>query len=416
MLENFADADQKPRAVSAGSPSRDPVGLTPDLPLTPRNDIAIYSPFAFAFYQDPASEARRSAGGGGGAELQTTLLARELVRRGLSVAHIVYPIEGPVPQVLPSLEIVERLAYGRRRGLMGRAREAIAIWQALSAADARAYVFRTGLSGGTTAFLVGAAFCVLRRRRLVFSASNDLDFVFDRDDRARRTEALYRLALGRTHCIVVQTSHQLNLARAVVRRGVRVALIPSFAERAEVAVTDEADAFLWASRIVDYKLPLRYLDLARALPEARFRMVAVETGETPAELAASVARGTAELPNLELLRAQPRDRVLALIARSPAVVLTSRHEGMPNVALEAWGRGVPVLSLHFDPDGKIATEGLGIWAAGSWERFVDGARELWREPGLRRELGETARLYIARVHSPEAIGQRWASELRGVLQ
>ena len=60
----------------------------------------------------------------------------------------------------------------------------------------------------------------------------------------------------------------------------------------------------------------------------------------------------------------PRGRVLELIDRSRAVVLTSRHEGMPNVFLEAWARGVPVLSLHFDPDGKIAKEGLGLCAEG----------------------------------------------------
>jgi glycosyltransferase involved in cell wall biosynthesis len=385
--------------------------------LAPRNDIAIYSPFAFAFYEHPESEAIRQGRGGGGAELQTTRLARRLARRGFRVAHIVYPIERPIRQELASLEIIERLSYGKRRGLRGRATEALGIWRALGAADARVYVFRTGLSGGITAFVIGAGFCLLRRRQLVLSASNDLDFVFDRQDRPRRTEAVYKLALRRTRRVVAQTERQVELARRVLGDGDRVALIPSFAEVPESrpSSSPEPDAFLWASRVVGYKLPLSYVELARAVPEAKFRMIGVRTGETPADLMASLEEAAAQLSNLELLHTIPRVRVLELIQRSKAVVLTSRHEGMPNVFLEAWARGVPAISLHFDPDGKIAREGLGICADGSWDRFVDATRELWADPALRRKLGERARRYVARVHGSDAIEERWEAILRDAL-
>jgi glycosyltransferase involved in cell wall biosynthesis len=380
--------------------------------LAPRNEIAIYSPFAFAFYEDPAGKAARQGRGGGGAELQTTLLARELARLGYKVAHIVYPIESPAPLKQPSPEVVERLSLARRRGLRGRAAEALGIWRALAASDARVYIFRTGLSGG---FTIGAAFCLLRRRQLVLSASNDLDFVFDRHDRPRR-EVTYRLALRRTSRVVVQTESQVELARRALGDGDRIALIPSFAEVPESAPSSrEPDTFLWASRVVDYKLPLRYVELARAVPEANFLMVGAQTRETPAELMATVKGAAAELPNLEFLPTVPRGRVLELIGRSRAVVLTSRHEGMPNVFLEAWARGVPVLSLHFDPDGKIAQERLGLCAEGSWELFIDAARRLWDDRELRAELGANGRGYVARIHSVEAVGARWAATLRVLL-
>jgi glycosyltransferase involved in cell wall biosynthesis len=101
--------------------------------------------------------------------------------------------------------------------------------------------------------------------------------------------------------------------------------------------------------------------------------------------------------------------------RSTAVVVTSEHEGMPNVFLEAWARGIPVISLHFDPDGRIAGEGLGLIADGSWEEFVAAVRRLWTDPELRRQIGERARRYVAREHSPEAVGKRWAAALREAL-
>jgi glycosyltransferase involved in cell wall biosynthesis len=384
--------------------------------MSPRNDIAIYSPYAFAFYEDPTSEAHRDARGGGGAELQTTLLARALAEDGLRIAHIVYPVEVLARPGVASLEVVQRPHRARRRDALGKLGETRGVWRALAAADARLYVFRTGLSGGIAAFAVGALFCLRHRRRLVLAASNDLDFIYGRSDRSRLAEVLYRLALARTNRIVVQTGQQLELARGAVGDSDRVHLIPSFAQPAEDdARPTRPDTFLWVGRLVEYKLPLRYVELARAVPEARFAMVAPSTGETPPALERRLTAEAAEVPNLELLPRVRRERALELIGNSIAVVGTSHHEGMPNVFLEAWSRGVPALSLHFDPDGRIAEEGLGICAEGSWDRFVEAARRLHTDPELRAAIGDSARRYVARVHSVAAVGARWIALVRREL-
>jgi glycosyltransferase involved in cell wall biosynthesis len=391
--------------------------------LTPRNDIAVYAPFAFAFYEDPASRGDEVPRGGGGAELQATLLAGALARNGLRVAHIIYRRDRPTSSPLPFLELVRRKPWAGRRDLVGKLSEGFRVWRSLSDANARLYLFR----GGGTHLIIGAAFCLLRRRGLVVSASNDLDFIFDRPDRSRWGQALYRAALRRSQCVVVQTSQQLELARRSLGDEVSVEQIPSFAEfggdpagnrgAAEQAAGSgsEAEAFLWAARLVEYKLPFRYVELARALPEARFRMVAPWTSETPEGLLERLTDAAAETPNLELLPPQWRESVLELIDRSAAVVVTSRHEGMPNVFLEAWARGVPVISLHFDPDRKLASEGLGLFAGGSWDEFVAAAGRLWREPELRRQIGDKGRSYVARVHSPGAVGERWTAAMREAL-
>jgi glycosyltransferase involved in cell wall biosynthesis len=380
--------------------------------VAPRNEIAIYAPFAFPYYEDRAMHGDRPPHGGGGAELQTRLLAEALAQNRLRVAHIIYAREHPAKTPVASLELVERKPWAGRRGLPGRLSETFRLWRSLTLADARLYVFR----GGGAHLMVGAAFCLLRRRGLVLSASNDLDFVFDRPDRSRWGQALYRAALRRCRRVVVQTTQQLELARSTLGAGTPVDLIPSFAEPSNAsAPPPKPEAFLWAARLVPYKLPLRYVELARALPEARFWMVAPWTSDTPEGLLQEVTNAAEETPNLELLSHQWREKVLELISRSAAIVVTSRHEGMPNVFLEAWARGVPVISLNFDPDGRITEEGLGLFADGSWEEFVAATRQLWAEPELRRQIGERGREYVARVHSLEAVGGRWAAALREEL-
>jgi glycosyltransferase involved in cell wall biosynthesis len=376
----------------------------------PPRDIAIYSPAATVFYGGlgPAPPGAQGIPRGGGAELQMALLARGLTEHGLRVGLIIWP-HGP-ERSLPGPEptLIERAAYVGDRRRTGPLAEALHIWRALAAADASAYLFR----GSSPRLLAASVFCLRRRRKLIFSAANDLDFDFERPDRSRGQLALYRAALRRVDLIVAQRQEQLELAR---RAGFGpVELIPSFAEPAE-PTRAEPDAFLWVGRLVDYKRPMEYLRLAKSLPEIAFRMIWLPTSETRPELIEEVKSAAARLPNLELLGQTPRTQVLELIERAPAVVMTSAAEGMPNVLLEAWSRAVPAISLDYDPDGKIESERLGLVAGGSEARLREAVSRLWADERLRAELGERGREYVRAVHWPEAVSRRWAEVVRGVL-
>jgi glycosyltransferase involved in cell wall biosynthesis len=58
------------------------------------------------------------------------------------------------------------------------------------------------------------------------------------------------------------------------------------------------------------------------------------------------------------------------ISTSQALISTSPMEGFPNIFLEAWACGIPVLSLHFDPGGIIQKENLGFVANGDKESLI----------------------------------------------
>lgn len=331
------------------------------------------------------------------------MLARALSAQGLRTAHIVFPVDDPGELPGPAPAIVQRRAWAGSP--VGEARR---VAQALVAADASTYVFRMS----SPALGLVAAWCRARERGLVFASANDYDFTFERLRRGPM-RSLYRFGVRRSHAVVVQTSRQVELARSAFPGLEAIEEIPSFAEPATVQSADPV-AFLWAARVVDYKRPLAYLDLAAAVPEARFRMIAMETGETDPELRAELHRRGAELDNLELLEPRGREAVGRLMDEAVAVVNTSTLEGMPNMFLEAWARGVPALSLEFDPDGRIAEHGLGTVAGGSPGRLAEEARAMWKARSARAAEAEHARAYIARTHSLEAVGERWARVIEGV--
>jgi glycosyltransferase involved in cell wall biosynthesis len=361
------------------------------------HDVAVYAPSG-ALYYGPKREYM------GGAEVQATMIAHALKAKGLRVAHLVYPVPEPRRVDDSSPTLVERSQW--QGGLLA---ETKAIWRCFGRADAKAYIVRG--SGGHV--IAASSFCRARGRRFVFSSSSELDFDFARPDRNRRMLQIYKTSLRLAARLALQTEQQRELAMRALP-GSDPVVIPSFAEPAP-SENGAGQYFLWVDRLVEYKLPDRYVELAEALPEARFRMVACPGAETPPGMAERIEAAAERLPNLELFPSRPRNELLEEMRHAVAVVKTSRVEGMPNAFLEAWARGVPVLSLNVDPDSKIANNDIGVAADGSMERLTEAAARLWRDPEQRTAVGERARRFVQEVHSPDAVADRWVALLEELI-
>jgi glycosyltransferase involved in cell wall biosynthesis len=366
-------------------------------------DVAIYSPNATPLYLE---------GGGrlAGAERQAGYLARALAAEGLRVRHIVKPIpdrrvveDGPVEPIVLDLDPDDR-RLSRYRGIVST----------LAAADARLYIqicasHETGIVG---------VWSRLHRRRFVFNSTHDGDFVTDAAILRitsgglylRRMMFQYRIGLMAADRVVVLTDAQRELARNL---GVDDAVfVPLFAEVPPEPVNGSHEAFLWVGGLIGGKDPLAYLELARRVPEAQFWMVGTDRFGSE-EVAARVRSEAPTVPNLRMFPPMTGDEILGMYKRAVAVVSTSVIEGFPNVFLESWARGRPVLSLRLDPDRVIENHGLGAVCNGSLDELAATARRLWAE---REDIDpEPYRAYVEHFHDPGKVGAQWAALVRELL-
>jgi glycosyltransferase involved in cell wall biosynthesis len=334
------------------------------------------------------------------------MLAKELARRGLRVAIIAFGDPSELPAEIDGVQIVPRPPYKfAQKRLVGKALEACLIWLALWRAPARTVVYRCA---SLELALVGI-YTKIFGRRLVFSTANVVDFDFGQIARKRRDVFLYRLGMRLADDIVVQTEEQVGLCQRSFARTPH--LIPSLSPVLAVQ-SAEPEAFLWIGRLVWYKQPLAYVELARAVPEARFWMVGVPSTDGAEQgLADEVFTLAQGMENLELLEPRPHHEIGELMDRAVASVNTATFEGMPNVLLEAWSRGVPALVLHHDPDGVVNDEGLGGFAAGSPQMLAELARSLWQNRSDRGDLARRCMAYVATHHSPDVVAGHWAALL-----
>jgi glycosyltransferase involved in cell wall biosynthesis len=322
------------------------------------------------------------------------------------VCIVVFDLPGAeIPTSVHGVDIVIRPPWLAGGNVIGQWREVAATRAALRGVDASVVVTRTA---GANVGLVGL-WTKLSRRHFVYSSASLGDFEYESVLAKRRDRILFRLGVALADTIVVQTEEQAHLCER--RFGKTPIFIRSVSEPAEQSQR-EPDAFLWVGRVDANKQPLEFVELARSLPEAQFWMVASPLPNPDSrKLWDEIERAAVSLSNFTVLAPRRRPELLELMARAVAVVSTSEFEGMPNIFLEGWARGIPALAFEHDPDGVIRRYGLGAFAQGQRDRLVELAADLWHSRTARSECVERCRAYVLGSHSPQVVSAEWERAL-----
>jgi len=340
----------------------------------------------------------------GGAERQQVLLAEELTRRGLSVSFIVLDHGQPDGRTIRGIRLFK--CYEADRGIRWFRffhPRLTGLWSAMSRADADVY-YQRGADSDTG---VVAAWCRRHGPKFIFAVSHDVRRMGRPTSWSNTPEYLmFRYGLRAAHVILAQTYEQqralcgtFGLPSTVVRSC--CSLVPAAADCSESgARADGVGAVLWAGRLSEEKRPDWVVQLARDLPEHHFEVAG--NSNVDSAYSRDVVRQLHSLPNVRWHGYVTHRNMKSLYERAQLLLCTSESEGFPNVFLEAWSYGKPVLST-VDPDGVVAKFRLGEVVA-EYEHM----KQLLQMRGIRASLwasgGQRGRRYVMAHHSPAAVG------------
>ena len=331
----------------------------------------------------------------GGESVQQTLLARALARRGHEVSMVVADYGQDDGARWDAIRVLKAYAPSAGLPLLRFVHpRGTGLWAALARADADLYY--TSCAGMQVGLL--AAFCAYAGRRFVFRTASDTDC-----DRSRllvqfaRDRWLYAYGLRRADAILVQSAWQAEaLARSYALPG-RVAEM--FVDQPSAAAERDIDV-LWVSNIRKVKRPDRALALAWRLPEATIHMVGGPLRGEEA-LFQAVRNAASTRSNIVFHGRLSYWDTNRLYDRARLLVNTSDIEGFPNSYLQAWVRGVPVVTL-IDPDRVIEREGLGA-AVGSPAALVAAVRHLLDDAATWQTLSDRCRNFMARKYGEDQV-------------
>ncbi len=310
---------------------------------------------------------------GGGAEVQAWLLARNLARRGANVSYIAQSVRNREGQkeIINGIN-VSWVKYAHHF----RWSNGVSYYRTLSELDPDMVVQRT------TSFVTGVIglYCKRHQRKFVWICTDNESpsrWVFCRKQihmiRKKSGVSLKAVPLlinafiydVSRHWGMKQVTHpftQNNHQRTALRKAYRLdshhMISGHAAPRTILKPRDKlvGGIVLWTANLSANKRPEKFVELARLGRNTDLRFVLIGSRADRLYLE-DLFRNKPE--NLDWLGRRPFRETLAWFDRAAFLVNTSREEGFPNTYIQAWLRGVPVISLGVDPNNSIERHKLG---------------------------------------------------------
>jgi len=202
-------------------------------------------------------------------------------------------------------------------------------------------------------------------------------------------ELIFPMLVRKADIILVQHKGQKD---DLMKKGIQSIIFYNLIEFDKIpALSDpERQEFSYVGALDNRKGFFDFFRLVEKAPFAKFKII----GKPRDRTGNKYFRKLKSYGNVTLYGMLSHSDTMFQIQNSKALISTSPMEGFPNIFVEAWACGTPVLSLYFDPGGIIRNVGLGEVADGSIDKLIDLMTSLKNTP----EFENKAKAYIEQNH------------------
>ena len=228
-----------------------------------------------------------------------------------------------------------------------------------------------------------------------FSSDNQLNSV-NRKDTCLLEFILYKFnhlmfvkALQKTDEIILQTQYQRELLE--MRYGLQGTVISNAHRIPTLHNKRREPIILWVGKLQANKHAEKFIDIAMTLRHKPYKFIII--GRALNDTNERVFRYyDKHLTNFSYLGELSNLEVHSYFDKAKIMVNTSDFEGFPNTFIEAWLRGIPVVSLSVDPDKIIRKHNLGK-VSGNMKQMILDINEIMENKALWHKQSTQSKRY-----------------------
>jgi glycosyltransferase involved in cell wall biosynthesis len=206
-------------------------------------------------------------------------------------------------------------------------------------------------------------------------------------------EAVYPWLVRKSDLLLVQHEGQKSY---LLKRNIKSTVLLNVFDNDRIPVISSQvhNEFVYVGGIDKRKGIVEFLEIINKAPQHSFKVIGLPRDKKGRQIYNKLKTYS----NVSLLGKLSHDETLFQIANSKALISTSFMEGFPNVFLEAWAFGIPVISLNVDPGNILEKEALGVVANGN----IDKLLQAMDNNRNTEEFAKRAKNYVANNHALNA--------------
>ncbi|MDD2305490.1 MAG: glycosyltransferase [Prolixibacteraceae bacterium] len=178
-------------------------------------------------------------------------------------------------------------------------------------------------------------------------------------------DLVFNYLLKKSDYITLQHSGQKIKTNSV--KG-KIGIFPNIFDQRNLPVVEDQskDYYIHVGSLTVMKGIKNLYQLVRILDRKNLIMI---VGQPKGRISNKIYTQLRKFDNVILKGRMNHEETLRLIANSKGLINLSNFEGFPNIFLEAWATGVPVISLNVNPGNVINKYNLGLFCDGNLNKM-----------------------------------------------
>ena len=212
-------------------------------------------------------------------------------------------------------------------------------------------------------------------------------------------DLVYNYLLKKADYVILQHSGQkINRNSA---KG-KIAIFPNIFDFSNIKVLEDTnnEYFIYVGTLNILKGSQNLYDLINALDK---NISIIIVGQPTDKKSENLYKKLQKLENVVLKGRVNHQDTIQLIANAKALINTSNFEGFPNIFLEAWANGVPVISQNVNPGNVFNKYNIGIYCEGDLNKMKK-AIELFKKENFQKDKLIS---YVSNFHDFTLAGDRF---------
>ncbi len=346
----------------------------------------------------------------GGAEVQQNILIKELDNKGydISVVTLDYGQDSLV-KVGKNIKIYKMSSKNKNNFIKNSFIFPFLLYKILKKINANIYYQRK------SSFYTGivAYFCKKNNKKFIFSAAHDNNtkkFPFKRNNiiALLRDTFLYHYGIKNSDMIIVQNEYQKKMFKKNYK--ISSILINSTYKLRKKEKKNKKEDIIWVGRIIDMKRPDLFIYLSLFFNNMKFQLIGPPENKNLFTKILNMKRNN----NLKIIGLVPYKKIDCFFDKALLLINTSKSEGFPNTFLQAFSRGIPVIS-SVNPSEIITNYNLGYHCKDK-KNFINSINLLLNNKKLYNKFSSNCKAYFNNNHSVNKIIPKYESLFINLLK